>query len=375
MVNYQGQTTWNPSPNFTPASQVRQFFGRPRANEIVIGHWWGDPNANPTFRGVVNWLCNPRSQVSAHYVVGQGQMAQLVDEDDAAWHARQANPFSIGIEIDPNANDDTYQRVGWLVYDIRKRKGQLPLKGHNVYVSTQCPGHIDLARIDRIANEYANPVPTVPEWQDKMEKVKPQQLKVIVPQAQVYDLRNGSAIKPLGYGTPVDFVAMTRVGNQEYYISSYSFSHGLPNGMRKQDVGIIPEPAPTPAPVPPPPLATIPEYKDKTIDTPDVRMYAKVDTSLFNFETGRLEGAGYKRGQLFDIAAETSFAGKRYGITVYSFGKKVWKGIPLDDLQLTPPVDPPKPSPEQQVDLEAVKRIVLAINALWQKLLELLKLK
>lgn len=372
MTNYQGQVGWNPSPNFTPASQALGFFGRRRTTEIVIGHWWGDPNTRPTFQGVVNWFKNPNSQVSAHYVVGQGQMVQMVDEDDVAWHARQANPFTIGIEIDPNANDDTYQRVGWLVYDIRRRLGNLPLKGHNAYVQTQCPGHTDLARIDRIAREYANPAPVVPEWQKNLVKVKPEQLKVIVQQAQIYDLRNGNPIKPLGYNTPIDFVAMTRVGNQEYYISSYSFAHGLPNGMKKQEVGIIPS---APDPVPTPPLPTIPEYKDKTVDTPDVKMYARVDTSLFNFETGKPEGAGYKRGQSFDIAAETTFAGKKYGITVYSFGKKIWKGIPLDDLQLTPPIDPPTPVPDQQVDLEAVKGIVGAINALWQRLLELLNIK
>ena len=53
-------------------------------------------------------LCDPRSQVSAHYFVGEdGRVLQLVDERDRAWHAGKAcwcgeedvNSLSIGIEI------------------------------------------------------------------------------------------------------------------------------------------------------------------------------------------------------------------------------------------------------------------------------------
>ncbi|MDJ0821890.1 MAG: N-acetylmuramoyl-L-alanine amidase [Paracoccaceae bacterium] len=55
-----------------------------------------------------DWLCNPQSQVSAHYVLAEdGQLWQLVDEDTRAWHAgaggwgdtTDVNSRSIGIEI------------------------------------------------------------------------------------------------------------------------------------------------------------------------------------------------------------------------------------------------------------------------------------
>jgi hypothetical protein len=38
--------------------------------------------------------------VSSHYVVrsSDGQITQMVAEKDTAWHARSANPYSIGIE-------------------------------------------------------------------------------------------------------------------------------------------------------------------------------------------------------------------------------------------------------------------------------------
>lgn len=54
------------------------------------------------------WLCDPRSEVSAHYLVDEaGAVTQMVDEDRRAWHAGAAfwdgeqdiNSRSIGIEI------------------------------------------------------------------------------------------------------------------------------------------------------------------------------------------------------------------------------------------------------------------------------------
>ncbi len=56
-----------------------------------------------------DWLCNPESQVSAHYLIGRdGTLWQMVDEDARAWHAgagawgacTDVNSRSIGIELD-----------------------------------------------------------------------------------------------------------------------------------------------------------------------------------------------------------------------------------------------------------------------------------
>ena len=54
------------------------------------------------------WLCNPKAEVSAHYLISpQGEVAQLVPEDQRAWHAgagrwgdiEDVNSHSIGIEL------------------------------------------------------------------------------------------------------------------------------------------------------------------------------------------------------------------------------------------------------------------------------------
>lgn len=141
------------SPNYTAGSQTKAYYGVPRTFTDIAIHWWGDPSKQPKFDGIVAHLTNPASKVSAHYVVGrdsQGRVrvAQLVDEVDTAWHAMKGNPSTIGIEVDPNADDEVYRAVGWLVNQIRSRRGNMPLRPHKHWVNTACPGNLDLGRID-----------------------------------------------------------------------------------------------------------------------------------------------------------------------------------------------------------------------------------
>jgi len=62
----------------------------------------------PDWRAARDWLCNPEAEVSAHYILSeQGDVVQLVDEDQRAWHAgagawgdiSDVNSRSIGIEM------------------------------------------------------------------------------------------------------------------------------------------------------------------------------------------------------------------------------------------------------------------------------------
>lgn len=100
-------------PDFAPAIvRVSPNFGDRRASEglrsqapdMVILHYTGMPSV----RGALEWLCNPESEVSAHYFVDDGGIVtQLVPEARRAWHAGRSfwkgetdiNSASIGIEI------------------------------------------------------------------------------------------------------------------------------------------------------------------------------------------------------------------------------------------------------------------------------------
>lgn len=144
-----GQT----SPNSTSAADTPAVFGRPRTIEAIVIHWWGDPNTNPSYEGVIATLCNPAREASAHFVAtGTGRrVAQLVDFDRTSWASNSANPYTVSIECDPRCRDEDYDVVAELISQIRDAYGDLPLYPHRQFVATACPGNYDLGRLDSLA--------------------------------------------------------------------------------------------------------------------------------------------------------------------------------------------------------------------------------
>ena len=139
--------------NYTPGPQVAGVFGTPRRIESITIHHWG--SFGQTHDGVLDWFCNPRSSVgtSAHYVVSDGRANCIVSPLDASWAAGNAygNATSIHIECRPEATDGDYDTVADVVRQLRALYGDLPLRPHNSWTPTSCPGQWDLARIDAIA--------------------------------------------------------------------------------------------------------------------------------------------------------------------------------------------------------------------------------
>jgi N-acetylmuramoyl-L-alanine amidase len=85
----------------SPNHGERRGYARP---DSVILHYTG----MPTGAEALAWLCNPASEVSAHYFVWEdGRVVQFVAEDRRAWHAGRSlwkgasdlNSASIGVEI------------------------------------------------------------------------------------------------------------------------------------------------------------------------------------------------------------------------------------------------------------------------------------
>ncbi|RDI60670.1 N-acetylmuramoyl-L-alanine amidase [Microvirga subterranea] len=101
------------SPPLTPESSVAaKVFPSPNHGErkdglrptMLVLHYTGMPDSGEALQ----WLCNPVSQVSAHYFVFEdGRVLQMVPEARRAWHAgvstwdgeTDINSRSIGIEI------------------------------------------------------------------------------------------------------------------------------------------------------------------------------------------------------------------------------------------------------------------------------------
>lgn len=94
-------------------------------------------------------------EASAHYQVdANGTIGQLVNDWDTAWHAGNANPFTIGIEhanncFDPwTISEATLDAGAHLVAALCKGYGLgeptwgSNVVGHNTYMATSCPGEI-----------------------------------------------------------------------------------------------------------------------------------------------------------------------------------------------------------------------------------------
>ena len=128
--------------------------------ELIVDHW-----TVVMFEGAIRRFKDPASILSAHYVIGaDGRIAQLVSEDDTAYHAGvfSVNQRSIGIEheagpaMPPTAA--LYEASARLHADIASRYGLALAVGttvlpHHAIVPTECPGTLDLERIVREALE------------------------------------------------------------------------------------------------------------------------------------------------------------------------------------------------------------------------------
>jgi len=164
-----------PSPNFND---------RLLPIGILVLHYTGMTSGAEA----IDWLANPQSGVSAHYVVAEdGQVLQMVDESKRAWHAGRSwwrgvtdvNSASIGIEIVNPGHEFGYvpfpapqmDAVQALVAEITARHAILPANvvGHSDIAPTrkEDPGELfDWPRLAR-AGLAAAPKPCMdPNWTD-----------------------------------------------------------------------------------------------------------------------------------------------------------------------------------------------------------------
>lgn len=156
MSDYELITQYD-SANFTPEVQVPAVFGGARRIRFICIHWWGLPEWNQRFLDIVGFLCDGGrpNRTSAHEVIEAGRVAVIVNHRDAAWAAAtadgEANREAIHLEVHPGGSDGTYRTVAERVRDLREQYGDIPLRPHNHWTATMCPGTLDLARIDREA--------------------------------------------------------------------------------------------------------------------------------------------------------------------------------------------------------------------------------
>ncbi len=153
---------------------------------MIVLHYTGMPDGP----SAIDWLANPESRVSAHYVVAEdGTVTHMVPEEKRAWHAgrsywrgvRDINSASIGIEIVNPGHEFGYRpfpaeqiaSVLQLVASIKERYGitRGNIVGHSDIAPTrkQDPGELfpweQLARL-RLALPRPTRNLTDPLWSD-----------------------------------------------------------------------------------------------------------------------------------------------------------------------------------------------------------------
>ena len=143
--------SYYPPLDWIPASASNYDVGRSMPITVIVIH-----ETDGSYFSAINWFQNPRSHVSAHYLVRAwgGGITQFVAESDTAYHAKAANPWTIGIEheFDPRHGiwhtDAQYRSSALLVCAIARRYG-IPLDRSHIV------GHNELRGTD-----HSDPGPT-----------------------------------------------------------------------------------------------------------------------------------------------------------------------------------------------------------------------
>jgi len=134
----------HPLPPLVQAPSPNQSSRRGFAPSGVVVH-----ETEGSYAGAVSWLRNPKAQASAHLVLREDglQAAQLVPWHMKAWHAENANTYTLGIELAgktalPNRDEQLHRAariVGWWCVTYRIPVHQGDSKGHGGIVR-----HLDL---------------------------------------------------------------------------------------------------------------------------------------------------------------------------------------------------------------------------------------
>lgn len=115
----------------------------------IVVHWVGNANSTAIAnRNYFESLKEKKSFASSHYIVGlQGEIVQCVPEGEIAYHANNANSYSIGIEVchpdwQGKFSETTYKSLISLLADLCKRYNLEPTQAiirHYDVTKKLCP--------------------------------------------------------------------------------------------------------------------------------------------------------------------------------------------------------------------------------------------
>lgn len=247
-IGWQGDTTF-----YTPA-ETQRYYGVPRQVKVIVIHWWNTPEKAGTFDQTIGYLKGVEESI--HFVVSGDKVTQMVNMANTAFHTIQANPISVGIEVDPKLPGNTYETVGALVKFIRGYYGNIPTKPHNLYVATTCPGIIDLKKIEQYATgNVPAPKPVTPVLTKKTTYTPTKQFKVNT-QTHLVNIPSGtkfSGTRTYNVGDAIGDVAelLEYSDGKKYYRTKYARDTAKKMyGFVSSKLSVVSVPSPVPKPVP-----------------------------------------------------------------------------------------------------------------------------
>lgn len=137
-----------PSPNFTEGRKGRKIIAI--VDHITAG----------LMPGTLSWMCNPKAKASAHYLVTKtGDIYQLVDDKNRAWHAGEVrkpnwslydgtnpNYYTLGIEHEAMAGESLTDKQYWATLWLHRtliQKWDIPIDLDHII------GHYRLDSVNR----------------------------------------------------------------------------------------------------------------------------------------------------------------------------------------------------------------------------------
>lgn len=247
------------SPNYSQGRQGK------RINFITFHH------TAATAISAVNKFSNPASQTSSHFVVGETEIWCCVDTDDTAWTNGNWNSNLECITIEHHGDwrngyynqkviDNSAKLVAWL----RSLYPGISYNRHNQVAQTICPGDLPVEQIWNAATALLTPEPpksarlTVTDIVNKIVVTKKD--------TNLWDLSftkwsEAKSVKVLPKGTELEVSATCQheLGGL-YYLTEYSFSKGINNGINVVDCEDKPTPVPPVPPIPPTPPSPYPNW-------------------------------------------------------------------------------------------------------------------
>ncbi len=244
---------------FTPA-EARSYYGK-YSRDGVTYHWWNSPNAiggsAKDHDSIVNYLNGRAAQGQAptvNYVASEPKLTFCIAPENVAWTSSAGNPTTVGVECSPHFTEAFYKKLGWLHDQLEQRFNKTlkiyvhfewqPGTACSPIVKSKIRSYADWWKKQRQAPPAPAPKPTPPPASNtvtlKIADIKNKKVK-IVRNTSLWDLgfktyATAKAVKPLAAGTIVEVSATAKhpLGST-YYLSEYSYSRGVGNGINVKD--------------------------------------------------------------------------------------------------------------------------------------------